>query len=251
MTLLRPGASAPCDRGSQIRARGRLRAPRCLALLSLALSPLSSTGCAKTPPDCEYDSVERCLWERGRAKPDDPNASTAKVDDGSELTSQRRDASPLDRTVDDLIELMGVGLEWALIDERARAMCIEAPKRPPSPRRDEDEDEPPAAGEPWLCDPGEDLTINGNGLILEAGDGVIALTSTEVDEAGSAEVVEFALQRFDDWCARNFFEPVEGKIHEELYRCSLPEGPFLVVSRFPRDLDADRWQVSIAVMDAG
>ena len=38
---------------------------------------------------------------------------------------------------------------------------------------------------------------------------------------------------------------------QDYYRCSLPEGPYLVVARFPRDAKASRWQVSIAIVNAG
>ena len=37
--------------------------------LPILVALLASLGCRRPPPDCEYDSVERCLWERGEAKP--------------------------------------------------------------------------------------------------------------------------------------------------------------------------------------
>ena len=214
----------------------------------LALVPVVASGCRHRPTDCAYDSVERCLWEGGVAKPDE-QSGTGNVDNGVDVEGEG--LGPLDQTLDDIVELMGVGLEWSLVDERTRAMCADEPRAAGVETKDGEQPEAPAVGEPWSCRPQQELEINGIPLLLEAGSGVVALSTISATDEQSAEMVEFALTRFDDWCDRDYFDPLEGQIYQELYRCSLPEGPFLLVGRFARDLDADVWQVSIAVMDEG
>jgi hypothetical protein len=92
--------------------------------------------------------------------------------------------------------------------------------------------------------------IDTQSLALEATAAVLSLTADALDETRSEELYELARARFAPWCA-GAFEELEGTDHLVFYRCALPEGPFLVVARFPRDLEAGQWQVSIAVLDAG
>lgn len=213
-----------------------------LGLLGVA-AILPAAGCRNRPPGCEHESVERCRWERGVAPPEDaaqgPGDGAAVDGEGGGV--QR---GPLDDALADIVEFMGVGLEWPLVDERARELCGAAPQTPEGEAAEDD-------AEAWYCEPAEALQINGQPLLLEAGGGVVSLTAIEVDGAQSAEILEFARTRFDDWCERDFFVALEAQVHEEFWRCALPEGPYLLVGRFPRELAEDRWQVSIAVMDAG
>gem|GEM_PF-2105758 len=242
------------------------------------------SGCRRATPDCAYDSVERCLWEQGRASPDDP-VGVSLGEHGGDLddtgVAERANWGQVDVMLAELVNAMGPGLEWALVDARARALCsdpehptLEAESNPdasPAPE-DPDGDEPgprPGSkpgprpgpkpdpgveadpGVAWACWPATPIPILERNFSLETGGGVLALSTTHIAERESAEILAFALERFDSWCEGGSFERTDSRINHEVYRCALPEGPYLLVGRFPNDLEAELWQISIAVMDAG
>ena len=225
---------------------------------ALGVSALLAGGasCPTKTDDCRHGNEQRCLWEQGEANRDGDGAGDSSANgpiDTDTAIASREEATELDQALADMIEIMGAGFEWALIDERARAMCIEFGNRD-----DEFDDGDGSAREPtpnpddaeaWSC-PIFALDINGQPLELEASAGVISLSAEPLDADQSAALLEFARARFDDRCGGNF-EEIEGPKLEVYHRCALPEGPYLVVARFPRDLEADQWQVSIAVVDAG
>lgn len=215
---------------------------------ALLLVTVLALGCRRVPPDCEYDSVERCLWERGGATPESTEGGDAPGEGGSPGEGgaegepvERWDE--LDGALEQLAELIGSGLEWPLIDERARELC----GSPPTVGEvDTDDDEPRA----WVCPLAEVLELDGHTLMLEVGEGVISLTADALTDSISGKLVALALDTTRESCEGGF-QSVDGPVNQEFQRCTLRAGPLLYVGRFPRDLDADRWQVSIAVVDAG
>ncbi|MFV8751027.1 hypothetical protein ACNOYE_10820 [Nannocystaceae bacterium ST9] len=214
----------------------------------VVLATLGLLACPRRPPDCEYDSIERCLWERGRETPDPSGeGSPGESGVGNEGEPQLDgDDEPyerwaeLDAALDELAELIGSGLEWPLVDERARELCGSPPELRDAP------DEPPA----WACPLADVLELDGNALVLEVGEGVVSLTAESLTERVSEKLVALALDTAGDSCIDGF-DAVEGPVNQEFSSCTLRSGPLLYVGRFPQDLDADRWQVSIAVVDAG
>lgn len=223
---------------------------RAAALSVLSVLSVAALACHRPPPDCEYDSVERCLWDRGGVTPgssegvgtpDEAGGAQGQVDGEDELV-ERWDE--LDVALGQLAELIGSGLEWPLIDERARALC----GSPPELRETTEgaADDPPA----WACPLAEALELDGTALMLEVGEGVVSLTADAVTDRVSGKLVELALTTTRGSCLDNF-QSVDGPVNQEFSTCTLRAGPLLYVGRFPRDLDADRWQVSIAVVDAG
>ena len=219
--------------------------------LGLALAGVvGAGGCRHKPEGCEHDSIERCLWDRGVAQPEADSggreAGEGPDSPDSGVSEDEREAlSALDQKVQDMIDAMGVGLEWALVDERARDLCGSEPAKPPEPSK-----QGGAVEGAWFCEL-PSLQLGGQSLALEAGGGVVALTAKELAGLESADLLEFMRGRYAQWCREGGFTAIEGKRYEELYRCDLDAGPYIVVGRFPRDLEADRWQVSIAVLDAG
>lgn len=213
----------------------------------LPLVALLALACRRLPSDCEYDSLERCLWERGGATPGSTDAAGPKGEGGGEGQLEGGDElierwDDLDTTLDQLAELIGSGLEWPLVDERARELC----GSPPTLRHAEDDDDPRA----WVCPLAGMLELDGHTLQLEVGEGVVSLTSDELTEQVSGKLVALALDTTRQSCEGGF-QSVDGPVNQEFQRCTLHAGPLLYIGRFPRDLDADRWQVSLAVVDAG
>jgi hypothetical protein len=213
----------------------------------LALPLLAGVSCRTTPSDCKHESSERCLWERAVVEPDNGEGQL----DGAEFGNDPDGTDPTERaelehTLSSVIEIMRGGLEWPLVDQRARTLC-----------RREDADgtlveaqiEADETGLAWSCAVAN-LEIDGQSLALEASRGVISLSASDLDAARSEELLERARTQFAHKCAAAF-EELEGAKLEVFHRCALPEGPYLVVARFPADAEAERWQISIAVVDAG
>jgi hypothetical protein len=217
---------------------------RALMLLSL----LAGASCRTTPSDCKHETNERCLWERAVVEPD--NGSNEL--EGDELGSDPTGADPseraeLEHTLGSVIEIMRGGLEWPLVDQRARSLCSRADAEgslveAPIEMADE-------SGLAWSCAVAN-LELDGQSLALEASRGVISLSANDLDAVRSEQLLERARTQFAHKCV-SAFEELEGAKLEVFHRCALPEGPYLVVARFPADVEADRWQVSIAVVDAG
>lgn len=252
------------------RAIRQLRSHALLVLIALACA------CRTRPNDCSHESTERCLWEAGVASPatansdGDANGGPTQLDDFTEQATQ------LDATLTEMISIIAAGLEWSLVDAHARALCTETPDDPNSPGVRDDpgspgspDESPKEADRPgdgkvrpkpapspgkdvdaWTCAIGE-LSFAEQPLALEASMGVLSLSAADIGDSESAELFELAQQRFDGWCAAQTLEEFEGEGLAEFYRCSLPDGPYLVIARFPRDLEAGLWQVSIAIVDAG
>ncbi|MFO7561712.1 MAG: hypothetical protein R6X02_03625 [Enhygromyxa sp.] len=214
------------------------------ALVVLALAGLAGASCRSVPTDCEHESAERCRWEAGVSPPQLANNSDFEDGDAVGDPGVAGDPIVLDETLARMVAIIGAGLEWSLVDERARALCSGEPRQPEA----SPELPPPAPGA-WTCET-EQLEVHGQPLALEASDGVLSLSAVALGDAESAELLEFARRRFNGWCAASFTSFV-GQSLQEFYRCSLPAGPYLVLARFPRDLETDRWQVSIAILDAG
>lgn len=205
--------------------------------LALALAALASaSACRTTAPDCRFESTERCRWEAG-VTPPKPGTVDPSIEGDPVNPAVVADKAELDQALGQMISIIGAGLEWPLVDEQARKLC-------------HGEQSGPTPSVAWTCGVGK-LRINDQSLALEASDGVLSLSAAELDEAQSEELFEFARRRFAGWCAGGPFRRLEGDGLQEFYRCSLPEGPYLVVARFPRELKAGLWQVSIAILDAG
>jgi hypothetical protein len=211
-----------------------------------ALILLGAPACRTKPPGCEDATNERCLWNQGVRQP----AATDSGEPGQADVTGDSSASPttdvkLDDALTQMTDMMRAGLEWSLVDARARTLCAgDGAIRPGEAEALENGD----ASEVWHCDTA--LMIDTQSLTLEATAAVLSLTADALDEARSDELYELARARFASWCA-GAFEELDGTDHLVFYRCPLPEGPFLVIARFPRDLEAGQWQVSIAVLDAG
>lgn len=223
------------------------RFPRHIPML-WSLPLLTAASCRATPTDCTHDSTERCLWEQGVVVPTDSHGEPEDGEVGGDLDgADPTERAELEHTLSSIIEIMQVGLEWPLVDQRARSLCSQ---------RDADgvtseaviewADEAALA---WSC-PVAALELDGQSLTLEASQGVISLSASDLDAARSEQLLELARTRFAQKC-QGQFEEIEGAKFEVFYRCALPEGPYLVLARFPRDPEADLWQVSIAVVDAG
>jgi hypothetical protein len=132
------------------------------------------------------------------------------------------------------------GLGGQVVSAQAREWCAEKPAIT-------DTDHGPS----WACHLEDAPRINGHDFSLEGGSGgVLAVAARDFSGEQSQRLVRQALGRWKGWCASTRFDPIERFQDEEFHSCALPGGPLLVIGRFPQDLEADLWQVSLTVMGA-
>jgi hypothetical protein len=217
--------------------------------LVAGLVVLVAGSCRTTPRDCDDASNELCLWNQGLRQPIVTDKEPGQVEVATDSNATLSSDAKLNQALAQMVDLMRGGLEWSLVDASARALCTSELEGEPTPAPAvADSGADANASATWHCDTA--FLIDTQSLKLEATAAVLSLTADALDETRSAELHELARARFNPWCASEF-EELEGTDHLVFYRCALPEGPLLVVARFPRDLDAGEWQVSIAILDAG
>jgi hypothetical protein len=109
-------------------------------------------------------------------------------------------------------------------------------------------------GEVRVCVPAPPVSVAGHAFTLElGGTGVIGLVASELSGAQSTKLLQQALAQGSHWCAGSWTHvPVRDEnAHEEFHTCPTRGGPTLAAGRFPKDLRADLWQVSVSVIGAG
>jgi hypothetical protein len=109
-----------------------------------------------------------------------------------------------------------------------------------------------------VCLPDPPVQIDGHAFSLElGGEGVIGLVATELSPEESSTLADEALRRTERWCTRPWndvsprpTEPSPPAATARLHTCPVEGSALLVVARFVSPAGADRWQVSVAVIDA-
>jgi hypothetical protein len=212
-----------------------------LVLVTFGLAAACAAGRA-TDRACEGMTREQCAWDRARR-----GAKATPGGDGAVGSAGVTVELQADRSWNRAEEILRATADWlaqglggAAVDTQVRQWCAD----------------PPAIvdkghGPSWICHMSEPPRIAGRDLTLEgSGSGVLALAARELSGDHSRRLVEEALGRWSSWCTDARFSPIERFQDEEFHRCALPGGPLLVVGRFPQDLEADLWQVSLTVMGA-
>lgn len=211
----------------------------------LLLLPLSGLACqhGKTPRDCAGKTREQCLWERAQRK------AVERPLDGGNGSSVGPEFDPrVEPAWTRMEDILGQAAEWLsdglggdVVSAQAREWCAEKPAVTQTDH-----------GPSWVCHLEDAPKIHGQDFNLEGGaGGVLAVAARDFTGEQSERVVRQALGRWSSWCESARFDPIERYQDEEFHSCALPGGPLLVVGRFPQDLEADLWQVSLTVMGAG
>lgn len=188
-------------------------------------------------PACKGLSEAECAWQqalqesRDAQSPDDPQYGGEGGAD-----PELGELPPSEAVMAASAELMADGMGPAVVADRALDWCAD----PPS----EDLDAQGAR----ICALREDPQL-GVPLSLEVRGDVITLSALGVSDVESEELVTRFRQRWRARCQADFVG-LDADANHEFFRCPLAGGPILVVGRFPRDLEADLWQVSLAVMSA-
>jgi hypothetical protein len=170
--------------------------------------------------------------------------------------------------IDAAIEHLTAGLPSTLAGHGLLALCAE----PPLP-------ELLVGASAWACRLAAPPRLDGFEFTLELSEaGVVALHASGMSGEESARLLTAARARWSPWCdaprasagaageasragprdGRSrpaAFQPVDDTQPDvEFERCALPEGPTLLLGRFPEnfeDLDSDVWHVSVSIMGPG
>lgn len=213
--------------------------------LAPALAVALAFGCAhqRGGRDCAGLTREQCLWKQARrAGTPDPRSDGQSEDPEVEITWESEGSwTRLEQMLEQAAQWLSDGLGGEVLSHQARQWCAQEPTIQDSGREASwacHVEDPPRIGD-------REFTLEGN-----AG-GIFAIAGRDFDGSRSRQIVELALRRWREWCVGARFSRVERFQDEEFHRCALPGGPLLLVGRFPQDLEADLWQVSLTVMGAG
>lgn len=210
-------------------------------MLALCVTAIGScTRITPTRSPCAGSDQAQCEFERAIA--------AAKAQEAEELALARKEREQTqlrgwawaDVLLEDLSRTLADGMQVDVVHSRAHNYCrfeVGASH---------------GAQESWACPLESPLELGDTSFVLEySPDGVLSLASDKLDAPTSNALLDQAIERWRSRCQFKQFEQVEGDTHHEIYRCALADGPLLVLGRFDRDLDADRWQLSFAMVAVG
>jgi hypothetical protein len=206
------------------------------AIVAVALV-VALAGCTRGQRDaCRGKAQARCAWQDAVAQEDpdaparDPDGSAADDPDAQDRPFPER--AVLARVAD----LMAEGMGPDVVVTAALGYCAQA-----AATTDD--------GTTRTCPlrgPGESGVV----WSLEIRGDAVTLSALGLDGPQAQALWSSLRDRWARRC-REPFAPIGGEeAHRELVRCSFGDGPVLVLGRFPRDLEADLWQVSLAVVSA-
>lgn len=242
---------APAKKGGRSRffggGRSRFQFGRRLGLGLGALFILAvDSACARPGwpffrrDDCLYNDTARCRFEEAVEQ---ANQEEQRREEAAQIEREKSALQGWERADELLAKLaknLGDGMEAEIVHVRSQKLCAEKPLAEEQPV------------ENWVCSVEPPLLIDDHEFILEFGtEGVLALASSLLDEKSSSRLLQKALKRWSSRCESGEFEAVAGEIHHQFFRCALPEGPMLMLGRFDRDLEADLWQLSFALIAVG
>lgn len=213
-------------------------------MLGLTVAITNCAGSASGPTCPDGISREQCLFEHAA----NPSPSTDRP--GGPTPHESADPStpavPTEPGWDRVDEILRDGVDYmqggsGAVDTITERWCAS----PPTPQSSE-------AGTVWVCAIERAPRLRGHELTLEFDrHALFSVTGFGYSRAEGSELVRASLQRWADWCQTRSFDELESLGVEEFHRCALSDGPTLVVGTFARDLDADLWQVSLAIIGPG
>lgn len=217
----------------------------CSAMLALlGCCALAIQGsCTKRPTSkgpCQGTDLAQCEFERAIDQAKAQEAEKQAQAQREREQTQLQGWAWADALVEEFSGALGDGMDAEIVHSRTEKHCgfeLGANRN---------------AQESWVCTLASPLELGGARFVLEySPDGVLSLASDRLDAELSQSLLEAAVRRWRPLCQAQQFEQVEGQTHHQIYRCALSGGPLLVLGRFDRDLAADRWQLSFAMVAVG
>lgn len=180
----------------------------------------------------------------GAAGPEDPDQGPeGETEDAPVRVGWDR----LDEILDGALTEAALGTDAEVMARLAERWCEVRP-----------EPQSTSEGPVLVCLPDPPVQIDGHAFTLElGGEGVIGLVAAELSVTESSVLADEALRRTERWCTRPWndvsprpTEPSAPAATARLHTCTAEGSALLVVARFVSPAGTDRWQVSVAVIDA-
>jgi hypothetical protein len=215
--------------------------------------PAAAVACLAAALACAKRTDERVreAWGGGNKAAGAGAAIGADTGDGpdgeTEAVLVRVGWDRLDEILDGALVEAGLGTDEEVMARLAERWCEVRPE----PQHTDD-------GPVRVCLPDPPVQIDGHAFSLElGGEGVIGLVAAELSPEESSALADEALRRTERWCTRPWndvsprpTEPSPPAAMARLHTCPVEGSALLVVARFVSPTGADRWQVSVAVIDA-
>lgn len=216
-----------------------MRAP--LAPVLPALLVVLACQHGRNPRDCAGMTREQCLFERGKSGKTDGRTDPSSDGTGDvEVEFESEGWTRMEQMLREAAGWLADGLGGEVVSEQAKQWCADEPSVLDK-----------GHGPSWACHVQDPPRVAGRDFTLESGDsGILAVAARDLDGDQSQDLIRQAKSRWRDWCVGSGFSAIERFAEEEFQSCALPGGPLLVIGRFPQDLEADLWQVSLTVMGA-
>jgi hypothetical protein len=145
----------------------------------------------------------------------------------------------VDQRLRSAAQIMASGRGPRALEEHVRAWCEDEPRELALRH----EVAPPE--ESWICTLPAATEASDLPVFLEHSHGAITISVSGVSREMSGEVLSGVIERWGRVC-KGVLRPLEREERvEEFHTCEVQGGPQVVFGRFPRDLDADLWQVSL------
>lgn len=210
---------------------------RCIALAAV----VGLVACASRETQSSRDAWQRAVRQGNPARAGDPAANKGGGDHTTADPSAWRDLATFTTSTADLLSLGTSTVPLATLIDRLCAEPPESTREGPEP-------------EAVRCPPKPAMEPLGHPLTLELGrGGTVGLVAVDLGDRDSADLVELSLKYMAGTCSRGWTQiPSRAdNAHEEFHTCTTPTGSMVVLGRFPLDLNAGRWQFSLAVLGPG
>ncbi|TPV94522.1 MAG: hypothetical protein B7733_14885 [Myxococcales bacterium FL481] len=214
---------------------------------ALALAVAVVPSCAHPGPPCPSGTPrEQCLFERAIDPPVNVAGNETVATNPGDPGEPSQVPVLLEPGWERVDELLRDGIDFmqggsGAVDTITSRWCAS----PPSPQ-------PGHSGPVWACAITDPPRLRGHELTLEFDrHALFSVTGFGYSSADGRELIRASTERWSAWCQTRSFVELENVGAEEFHRCALSEGPTLIIGRFARDLDADLWQVSLAIIGPG
>ena len=185
-------------------------------------------------------------WENALKRPNERGAgdSGAANPNARHTASERDPWRALSQFAVEAIDLVADGSTTVSLPTLAEKLCAD-------PREALAEDPSPSA---LRCDPKASIAPLGHSLELELGQpSTIGLFAKDLSDDASAKLLQQTLRQLTSACQEPWsLNPSRAdNAHEEFHTCPTGSGAVLVLGRFPSNLGAGTWQVSLTVLGPG
>jgi len=186
------------------------------------------------------EQTTKAAWDRAIHGPEARRNGRSNPSDSADPLAHDDPWTRIGVMLSEAAAVVADGGDVAAVEGLAKRWCAFEPARKESPY-----------GNVRVCVPDPPITVGGGTFTIELGDmGVVGLAAMELSDRDSTELLRRALEAARRWCLGPLRPAPQREEHrqDEFHMCPVAEGPLLAIGRFPRDLDADLWQVSLTVL---